>query len=73
MSRCGICGIALTSRSGAQVERATLERMRDVMTHRGPERAGVFIEGRIGLSHRRLSIVDPNAGQQPMASDDGAI
>jgi asparagine synthase (glutamine-hydrolysing) len=70
---CGICGIALSSRSGAQVQRATLERMRDVMSHRGPDGSGVFIDGRIGLGHRRLSIVDPNAGQQPMASGDGAV
>ncbi len=70
---CGICGIALSSRSGAEVQRSTLERMRDVMTHRGPDGSGVFIDGRIGLGHRRLSIVDPNAGQQPMASDDGAV
>ena len=70
---CGICGIALSSRSGAVVQRAMLERMRDVMTHRGPDGSGVFIEGPIGLGHRRLSIVDPNAGQQPMASDDGAV
>jgi asparagine synthase (glutamine-hydrolysing) len=70
---CGICGIALSSRSGAEVQRATLERMRDVMTHRGPDGAGLFIDGRIGLGHRRLSFVDPNAGPQPMASDDGAV
>jgi asparagine synthase (glutamine-hydrolysing) len=70
---CGICGIALSSRSSARVQRSTIERMRDVMTHRGPDGSGTFIEGRIGLGHRRLSIVDPNAGQQPMASDDGAV
>jgi asparagine synthase (glutamine-hydrolysing) len=38
----------------------------------GPDGAGMFVQGRIGLGHRRLSIVDPEAGQQPMASDDGA-
>ena len=70
---CGICGIALSSRSGAEVQRSTIERMRDVMTHRGPDGAGLFLQGRIGLGHRRLSIVDPAAGQQPMASDDGSI
>ncbi len=70
---CGICGIALSSRSGAVVQRSTLERMRDVLTHRGPDGAGLFIDGPIGLGHRRLSIVDPEAGQQPMASDDGAV
>jgi len=70
---CGICGVALSSRSGAEVERSMIERMRDVITHRGPDGAGMFVQGRIGLGHRRLSIVDPEAGQQPMASDDGAI
>ncbi len=70
---CGICGVALSSRSGAEVQRSMIERMRDVITHRGPDGAGMFVRGRIGLGHRRLSIVDPEAGQQPMASDDGAI
>jgi asparagine synthase (glutamine-hydrolysing) len=70
---CGICGVALSSRSTAVVDRSTIERMRDVITHRGPDGAGMFVQGRIGLGHRRLSIVDPEAGQQPMASDDGAI
>ena len=70
---CGICGIALSSRSGAEVQRSTIERMRDVMTHRGPDGAGTFLKGPIALGHRRLSIVDPEAGQQPMASDDGAV
>ena len=70
---CGICGVALSSRSGAEVQRSTIERMRDVTTHRGPDGAGMFVKGRIGLGHRRLSIVDPEAGQQPMASDDSAI
>ena len=70
---CGICGIALSSRSGADVQRSTIERMRDVMTHRGPDGAGLFLQGRIGLGHRRLSIVDPAAGHQPMASDDATV
>ncbi len=70
---CGICGIALSSRSGAEVQRATIERMRDVMPHRGPDGAGMYVKGRIGLGHRRLSIIDPAAGHQPMASDDEAI
>ncbi|MEO8624214.1 MAG: asparagine synthase (glutamine-hydrolyzing) [bacterium] len=70
---CGICGIALSSRSGAEVQRSTIERMRDVMVHRGPDGAGMFVKGRIGLGHRRLSIVDPAAGHQPMASDDDAV
>jgi asparagine synthase (glutamine-hydrolysing) len=46
------------------------------MIHRGPDGAGTFIslDGKLGLGHRRLSIIDlsPSAGQ-PMASADGAI
>jgi asparagine synthase (glutamine-hydrolysing) len=47
--------------------------MRDVLTHRGPDGAGLFIEDGIGLGHRRLSIVDVAHGQQPMASEDGSL
>jgi asparagine synthase (glutamine-hydrolysing) len=55
--------------AGAGVEPALIERMRDTMTHRGPDDAGaeVFDEGRLGLGHRRLSIVDLSAaGHNPM-------
>jgi asparagine synthase (glutamine-hydrolysing) len=50
-----------------------LERMRDVITHRGPDDAGVYVDGRVGLGHRRLSIVDVAAGHQPMPNEDGAL
>ena len=70
---CGICGIALSSRSKRAVSRDMLESMRDVLTHRGPDGSGVFIESGIALGHRRLSIVDVAHGQQPMASDDDSL
>jgi asparagine synthase (glutamine-hydrolysing) len=47
--------------------------MRDVLTHRGPDDSGLFIEGGIGLGHRRLSIVDVAAGHQPMTNEDGRL
>ncbi len=50
-----------------------LERMRDVITHRGPDDAGLFIDGNVGLGHRRLSIVDVAAGHQPMTNEDGSL
>ncbi|MBW8861803.1 MAG: asparagine synthetase B, partial [Acidobacteria bacterium] len=50
-----------------------LERMRDVLTHRGPDGAGMFIDGTVGLGHRRLSIVDVAHGAQPMSSDDDRL
>ena len=47
--------------------------MRDLLTHRGPDGCGIFIDRRIGLGHRRLSIVDIAAGQQPMANEDETV
>jgi asparagine synthase (glutamine-hydrolysing) len=47
--------------------------MRDVITHRGPDDAGIYIDGNVGLGHRRLSIVDVAAGQQPMTNEDGTL
>jgi asparagine synthase (glutamine-hydrolysing) len=70
---CGINGIAFSSRSGRQVNSAELKRMRDVITHRGPDDEGLFVDGPIGLGHRRLSIVDVSAGHQPMTNEDETI
>jgi asparagine synthase (glutamine-hydrolysing) len=70
---CGINGIALSSRSRRTVSAAMLERMRDVLTHRGPDDAGLFLDGRVGLGHRRLSIVDVASGHQPMTNEDGTL
>ena len=47
--------------------------MRDVIRHRGPDDEGIFIDGPIGLGHRRLSIVDVASGHQPMTNEDGTL
>src|SRR5690242_6230894 len=70
---CGICGIAIPSSSSRRMDRARLERMRDVITHRGPDGAGLYIDGGVGLGHRRLSIVDVENGAQPMEAALGAV
>jgi asparagine synthase (glutamine-hydrolysing) len=70
---CGICGIAFPRESGRTVDEALLLRMRDTLTHRGPDDAGIFLGGSIGLGHRRLSIVDLGGGHQPMTNEDGTI
>src|SRR6267378_191315 len=70
---CGINGIAFSSRSRRTVDAAVLKRMRDVITHRGPDDEGIFIDGPIGLGHRRLSIVDVASGHQPMTNEDGTL
>lgn len=67
---CGINGIAYSTRSGKQIDEQILTRMRDVQIHRGPDDAGSFVEGQIGLGHRRLSIVDVSHGGQPMFNHD---
>ena len=69
---CGIAGIVATDWLHAD-DRAHLPRMRDVITHRGPDEAGTFCDGRAGLVHRRLSIVDLASGQQPLANEDETV
>jgi len=65
---CGIIGLYLTR---AAVDSAVLTRMRDIVAHRGPDDADNFIEGPVGLGHRRLSIIDLGTGHQPMQTADG--
>jgi len=47
--------------------------MRDILYHRGPDDAGLFVDNSVGLAHRRLSIVDLSAGHQPMPNEDGSV
>jgi asparagine synthase (glutamine-hydrolysing) len=69
---CGICGILYEDPS-IEVDRARLIDMRDRMTHRGPDGAGVLVEPGVGLGHRRLSIVDVAGGHQPLSNEDGSL
>jgi asparagine synthase (glutamine-hydrolysing) len=70
-----MCGLAgkLASSSDAPVDRQLLEAMADSMTHRGPDADGFYVGEGVGLAHRRLSIVDVAAGQQPLANEDGTV
>ena len=66
---CGICGVWEYGASGGSVDESLLARMRDEMTHRGPDDSGelVFDNARGGFGFRRLSIIDLSAaGHQPM-------
>ncbi len=50
--------------------------MRDSLTHRGPDDAGIYFDdgNRIGLGHRRLSVLDLSSlGHQPMSNDQGTV
>src|SRR5437867_13241652 len=67
---CGIVGIlALDPREHVDPER--LRRTRDALRHRGPDGEGLHLDGPVGLGHRRLAIVDVEAGHHPMANADG--
>ena len=80
---CGIAG-AVWNDANKAVERATLQRMIDVLRHRGPDGEGAYVaEGRIqpgsdfapgvALGHRRLAIIDVAGGQQPLSNEDGSV
>lgn len=47
--------------------------MRDTLVHRGPDSAGIVVDGRVGLAARRLSIIDLETGDQPLANEDGTV
>jgi asparagine synthase (glutamine-hydrolysing) len=67
---CGINGIAFSNSSNKQINERVLTKMRDAISYRGPDDAGIFIDENIGLGHRRLSIVDVAHGHQPMSNGD---
>ena len=68
---------ALTFKNSSfSVTEPYINRMRDTMVHRGPDGAGVWVlkNGRVGLGHRRLSIIDlSDAAAQPMCNKDGTL
>ena len=73
-----MCGIAaiFNYRTGEPIDRAELLRIRDAMSLRGPDGCGDWVspDARIGLGHRRLSIIDlSESGAQPMKSADGRL
>ena len=69
---CGIAGIA--SRDAARSpDVALLQAMTDRLRHRGPDGEGTFVAAGIGLGSRRLSIIDLQTGNQPIANEDGSV
>ena len=70
-----MCGIvAIIQRDGAPVSPVVLKRMTDRLAHRGPNGEGFFVDGPVGLGHRRLAIIDLSAaGHQPMRTSDGGL
>ncbi|MFF2862243.1 asparagine synthase (glutamine-hydrolyzing) [Streptomyces rubiginosohelvolus] len=70
---CGIAGWLDWERDLTR-ESGTVRRMADTLARRGPDDSGVWTATRIGLGHRRLAVIDPELGRQPMTErggDDG--
>ncbi len=68
-----MCGIvALLHLDGRPVDRSLLERMTASLARRGPDGQSVWVEGPMGLGHRRLAVFDvTDAGRQPMLGAQG--
>lgn len=64
---CGICGIIGSS------EEALVSRMLRRLVHRGPDEQGLHREGGVTLGARRLRVIDPLGGRQPVQSEDGSV
>jgi asparagine synthase (glutamine-hydrolysing) len=73
---CGIAGAIAPASS--PVTRETIARMLDVLAHRGPDGHGIAEYAtargeRVLLGHRRLAIIDPEGGKQPMCDDEAGL
>jgi asparagine synthase (glutamine-hydrolysing) len=69
-----MCGIAgFVGCDGAAADRGVLERMTATVAHRGPDGDGFYVDGPVGLGHRRLAIIDVAGGAQPMANEDESV
>jgi asparagine synthase (glutamine-hydrolysing) len=69
-----MCGIAGELSFSQPVDPGHIRRMMDAIVHRGPDDEGLFCEGRIGLGHRRLSIIDlTESGRNPIWTADRSM
>jgi asparagine synthase (glutamine-hydrolysing) len=66
---CGICG----KWSSHNVTAEALQEMASEISHRGPDDVGYYINGKIGLANRRLSIIDLSTGKQPISNEDDTV
>ncbi len=68
---CAIIGVL--NRGGGRVSNELIEMMTRTLAHRGPDGEGIALRGPVAFGHRRLSIIDPKGGKQPMMNEDGQI
>lgn len=73
---CGIVGCLVFNNNNFRVTDTYVNRMRDLLYHRGPDSFGTWIspDSKFGVGHRRLSIIDlSDAASQPMCNEDGTL
>ncbi|MFH0780009.1 MAG: asparagine synthase (glutamine-hydrolyzing) [Parcubacteria group bacterium] len=68
---CGINGILNFNQS--PIQKSNLEAMNQLMLHRGPDEDGFYLNQSLGLSMRRLSVIDLATGHQPVSNEDGTV
>ncbi len=69
-----MCGIAGFVNGGSvAANRDVLARMTAAIAHRGPDGEGLYVAGPVALGHRRLAIIDPSGGAQPLSNEDGSV
>ncbi len=68
-----MCGICVVARDGRPAEAELLRRMCDRIVHRGPDAEGIDVDGAVGLGMRRLRVIDPAGGDQPMFNEDRSL
>jgi asparagine synthase (glutamine-hydrolysing) len=74
---CGITGLVRfdpqARKDNPPIDAKRIELMRDLLAHRGPDDAGTYLEDHAALAMRRLAIIDPAAGKQPIANETGDV
>lgn len=66
MTMCGIVGIVNYTKDLSK-DNYIIENMNDTLSKRGPDENGYFIENSVLLGHKRLIVIDPKGGKQPMS------
>ncbi len=69
---CGITGFAERNHK-EETARRIVKGMADLITYRGPDGEGYYVDNQVALGHRRLSIIDLEGGKQPMFNEDGSL
>jgi asparagine synthase (glutamine-hydrolysing) len=68
-----MCGIAGQINFSAVIDDTDLKQMCQLLSQRGPDGEGIYLQDKTSLGHRRLSIIDLETGDQPMYSQDGNV